>query len=78
MKKKELNYANMEELLTDREVVVGLKGGTNLGGKVRYIDEDGIVLVNEPTSTLDIELKVSHTIINKDRIDFIQFKTDRT
>lgn len=75
-KKTELDYSK-PELLLGRNVLVGLKSGTNLGGEVRYLDEDTLVLVTEPKSKLDIETQVVHTVINAERIDFIQFKTDR-
>ena len=76
-KKQVLDYSNTEKLLLDRTVIVGLKGGTNLTGDIRYIDASTIVLVTEPTSTLDIETKVVHTVVNAANVDFIQFKTDR-
>jgi hypothetical protein len=77
MKKQELDYSDIEKLLDGRTVVVGLKGGTNLSGVVRYMSDTVLVLVNEPTSTLDIEDKNIHTIVNADRVDFVQFKTER-
>jgi small nuclear ribonucleoprotein (snRNP)-like protein len=74
---KKLDYSNIEKVLLDRTVIVGLKGGTNLTGDIRHIDDTTIVLVTEPTSTLDIETKIVHTVINAANVDFIQFKTDR-
>lgn len=76
-KKVELNYSNQTELLLNRTVIVGLKGGTNLTGEVRFMDEDTLVLVTEPTSTLDIETKIVHTLVPFKQVDFIQFKTDK-
>jgi hypothetical protein len=75
-KKTEFNYDDATILL-GRNVTIGLQQGVSLGGEVRYVDEETIVLVTEPKSTLEIETKVVHTIINTSRIDFIQFKTDR-
>jgi len=77
MVKEKLNYSNSAKLLIGRKVIIGLKGGTNLSGDVDYIDKDIIVLVVAPTSTLDLETKVVHTIVMTSRIDFIQFKTER-
>lgn len=65
------------ELLVGRTVIVGLTGGTNIQGEVRFIGAETIVLVSEPKSTLDIETQVVHNIINRNRIDFVQFKTER-
>jgi len=76
-KKTELDYSKPTELLTGRTVIVGLKGGTNIGGEVRFIDEETMVIVSEPKSTLDIETKIVHTVVNLINVDFIQFKTDR-
>lgn len=75
-KKTELNYSD-PKLLIGREVIIGLQGGTNLAGQIRYINEDTFVLVSEPTSALDIETRVVHYVVNASRVDFIQFKTDR-
>lgn len=75
--KSALDYSNLKELLTNRTVIVGLNGGTNLTGEVNYIDADTLVLVTRPHSTLEIETKVVHTMVNAEHIDFIQFKTDR-
>jgi len=76
-KKTQLDYSDPQELLVGRQVVVAFKGGTNLGGEVRYLDVDTLVLVTEPKSALDIETQVVHTVINMERVDFIQFKTAR-
>lgn len=76
-KKTELDYSNPQELFIGRAVVVGLKGGTNIAGDVRFLDEESLVLVTEPKSTLDIETQVVHTVINLANVDFIQFKTQR-
>lgn len=75
-KKKELDYSS-PEILLGRTVIVGLTGGTNLTGEVRQVDTDTIVIVSEPKSALDIETQVVHTIVNVERVDFIQFKTER-
>lgn len=75
--KKELNYSDLEALYTGRDVIVGLKTGTNLAGEVKFMDEKVLVLVNEPKSALDIATQSTHTVVNLDRIDFVQFKTDR-
>ena len=72
----EIDYSD-QKLLLGKTVIVGLKSGTSLTGEVRYLDETTLVLVTEPTSALDIETRISHNIINAERIDFIQFKTDR-
>ena len=71
---KKLDYTN-PDLLFDREVVVALETGTNLSGKVKYVSDDVLVLVNEPTSSLEIETNVVHTVINPEHVCFIQFKT---
>lgn len=76
-KKKEVFDYTAPGLLVGRDVIVGLNGGTNLKGEVRHADSDVIVIVAEPKSTLDIETQVVHTIVNVERIDFVQFKTDR-
>ena len=76
-KTEELDYSNVQELLTGRMVIVGLKGGTNLTGEIRFMNEETLVLVTEPKSALDIETQVVHTVVNAERIDFIQFKTER-
>lgn len=76
-KKTEFDYSDPTELLIDRLVIVGINGGTNLSGVVRYADDRTLVIVSEPTSALDIETQVVHTVVNTDRIDFIQFKTPR-
>ena len=76
-KTEELDYSNVQELLTGRTVIVGLKGGTNLTGEIRFMNEETLVLVTEPKSSLDIETQVVHTVVNAERIDFIQFKTER-
>lgn len=75
--KVEFDYSIPNELLLNKKVVIGLKSGTNLTGDIRYIDASSIVLVTEPTSTLDIETKVVHTLLYTNNVDFIQFKTDR-
>jgi hypothetical protein len=79
MKKPEhkavFDYSNNEELLLGREVVIGLKSGTNVGGEVRFINGNTIVVVNEPSSTLEIETQIVHTIVNLVEASFIQFKT---
>lgn len=72
-----LDYSNVQELLNGRTVIVGLSGGTNLTGDVHYMDDETLVLVAQPKSKLDIETQVVHTVVNAERIDFIQFKTDR-
>lgn len=76
MAKETLNYSDLKILL-GRSVIVGLNGGTNLQGEVRHVDDESLVIVTEPISALDIETKVVHTIINPQRIDFVQFKTER-
>lgn len=76
-KKTVLDYSNLQDLFKGRTVVVGLTGGTNLSGEVHYVDDDKLVLVTEPKSSLEIETKVVHTVVSTKRIDFVQFKTDR-
>lgn len=71
-----LDYSNLNDLLLDRDIVVGIVGGATLGGIVRLIDDEHLILVNEPTSRLDIETKNVHNIIKVEHITFIQFKTD--
>lgn len=75
-KKTELDYSD-PKILMGRTVVVGLKGGTNLAGEVRFMDTDTVVIVSEPKSALDIETQVVHTVVNLESVDFIQFKTER-
>jgi len=75
-KKTEIDYSN-PELLLGRTVIVGVTGGMNVQGEVRFVDEGSIVVVTEPKSKLDIETQVVHTIIGLHRVDFIQFKTER-
>lgn len=76
MAKAKFDYGN-PELLLGRTVIVGITGGTNVQGEVRFVDDKTIVIVTEPHSTLDIETKVVHTLINLHRVDFLQFKTER-
>lgn len=76
VKKTDFDYGN-PALLLGRTVIVGLNGGTNIQGEVRFMDDEAIVVVTEPKSTLDIETQVVHTVINLNRVDFIQFKTER-
>lgn len=72
---KEFDYSDTTKLLLDREVIVCLKNGTNLDGQVRFVSEERIVLVKEPTSALDLTDFVAHNIVNAAEIAFIQFKT---
>lgn len=76
-KQKELKYEFFHDWLVGYNVNVGMKSGTVLQGEVRHIDKDIVVLVTEPKSVLDLETKIIHTILYNERIDFIQFKTDK-
>lgn len=75
--REQFDYSNLNELFDGRNVVLSLKGGTTLGGEIRYFDDDVLVLVAEPKSALDIETKIVHTIVYKEKVEFIQFKTDK-
>ena len=72
--KKEFNYADLHSLLLNREVIVSLKNGTALDGQVRFISDERLVLVKEPTSSLDITTETAYSIVNAAEITFIQFK----
>ncbi len=76
-KKTEVDYSDLYELFLNRSVIVGLQDGVNLQGDVRYYDDNVLVLVTEPTSKLDIETKVVHTVVSQSQINFVQFKTLR-
>ncbi len=74
---EKMDYGAFYDWLPGKNVNVGLKTGGVLAGDVEHIDKDIVVLVNRPKSTLDLETKVVHTIVYHDKIDFIQFKTER-
>lgn len=76
-KKPEVNYNDLYELFLNRTVIVGLKDGVNLTGDVRYFDDEVLVLVTEPKSSLEIETQVVHTVVYQKNVNFVQFKTAR-
>ena len=76
-KKTGLDYECFHDLIKGRDVNVGLKSGAVLSGEVRYVDSEILVLVTEPKSKLDIETQVVHTVVYQEKVDFVQFKTDR-
>jgi hypothetical protein len=78
MKKESFDYSDVDELLFGRKVSIGLKSNFTLSGVVKYVDEEVLVLVVEPTSNLDIETEVSHTIVDRDDVAYIQFKTEKS
>lgn len=76
--KAKFDYSDVDHVLMGRQVNIGLKSNYTLSGEVRFLDEDIMVLVVEPTSILDIEAKIHHTIVDRDDIAYIQFKSDRS
>lgn len=74
---EKLDYGDLNKLFDGRNVVLSLKGGTTLGGEIRFFNDEVLVLVAEPKSALDIETKIVHTIVYKEKVEFIQFKTDK-
>ena len=80
MKKKidKLDYSEMYDWLPSKGVVnVALKSGGIIAGEIEHIDAELLVMVNRPKSSLDLETKVVHTIIYQDKVDYIQFRTER-
>jgi hypothetical protein len=73
-----LDYAELHDWLPGKGVVnVALKSGGIIAGEIEHIDKELLVVVNRPKSLLDLETKVIHTIIRQEKIDYIQFRTDR-
>ncbi len=75
---KELDYSVLHDWLPGKGVVnVALKSGGIIAGEIEHIDKELLVIMVRPKSLLDLETKVVYTIVYQDKVDYIQFRTER-